>query len=149
MKLKEYDEKRIEFIFKRIDILHKSILRKLTIFTILILNIYFTKLWDLYKSMFDKIIQWVQDLLSNHIPLFDMLKIPEIISYTLYATEIGFALFIVLIWIYFATFELSDIKKLEQELKKYDLYYNIKIANIENDTLFKKLDKIVSKLLKS
>ena len=148
MKLKEFDEERIEFIFKRIDTLHKSILRKLTIFTILILNIYFTKLWDLYNSMFEKIIQWVQDLLSNHIQILDFLKIPEMLSYLFYGTEIGLALFTVLIWIYIATFELSDIKKLEKELQKYDSYYYIKINNIEDDKFFKKFDNLMKNTTK-
>lgn len=148
MKLKEFDEKRIEFIFKRIDTLHKSILRKLSIFTIFILNIYFTKLWDLYNSMFEKIIQWVQNLLSNHIQILDLLKIPEILSFLLYGTEIGLAFFIVLVWMYIATFELSDIKKLEKELKKYDLYYRAEINQIEDDKLFKKFDNLMENITK-
>ena len=148
MKLKEYEEKRIEFIFKRIDTLHKSILRKLTIFTIFILNIYFTKLWNLYNSMFEKIIQWLQDLLSNHIQILDLLKIPEILSYLLYGTEIGLAFFIVLVWMYIATFELSDIKKLKRELKEYDLYFKIEINNIEDDKLFRKFDNLMKNITK-
>ena len=148
IKLKEYDEKKIEFIFKRIDTLHKSIIRKLTIFTIFILNIYFTKLWEIYKSMFEKIIHWVKELLSNHIPLLDFLKIPELLSCMLYGTEALLALLVVIVWIYFATYELRDIKKLENELKKYDLHYNIKISNIENDKLFKKFDDLMKKLTK-
>lgn len=148
MKLKEFDEKRIEFIFKRIDTLHKSILRKLSIFTIFILNIYFTKLWDLYNSMFEKIIQWVQNLLSNHIQILDLLKIPEILSFLLYGAEIGLAFFIVLVWMYIATFELSDIKKLEKELKKYDLYYRAEINQIEDDKLFKKFDNLMKNITK-
>ncbi|WP_121627339.1 hypothetical protein [Poseidonibacter antarcticus] len=147
MILKEYDEKRIEYIFKRIDTLHKSIMIKLTIFTIVIVNIYFTKLWNLYINLFEKIIGWVKDLLSNHIPLIDSLKLPELLSYTFYGTSFMMALLIVIFWIFFSTFELSDINKLKKELKRYDNHYNINIKNIEDDTLFKKVTKIMDRIL--
>ena len=98
--------------------------------------------------MFEKIIQWLQDLLSNHIQILDLLKIPEILSYLLYGTEIGLAFFIVLVWMYIATFELSDIKKLKRELKEYDLYFKIEINNIEDDKLFRKFDNLMKNITK-
>ena len=98
--------------------------------------------------MFEKIIQWAQNLLSNHIQILDLLKIPEILSFLLYGTEIGLAFCIVLVWMYIATFELSDIKELKKELKKYDLYYRAEINQIEDDKLFKKFDNLMKNITK-
>jgi hypothetical protein len=135
-------------IYKRIDTLHKSIIRKLSLFTIVILNIYFTKLWGLFISIFDKLAVWVEHLFEGKNQIFDFTFMAELISYTVYGSALGIAIFIVFSGIYFSLFELSDIKKLNIELKKYDLHYHIKLREIDEDPLFKKIELFVQKYTK-
>jgi hypothetical protein len=70
--------------------------------------------------MFESIIQWIQELLSNHIPILDTLKIPELLSYMFYGTEVGLALLVVIVWMYFATYELNP----NNEIEKYQIRGN-------------------------
>ncbi len=149
-----FEIQKVDYIIKRIDMLHKSFARKMTIFTVVILNIYFTKLWDIYMLFVNKSAEAINNMLYQ---LFDMISLgviinniglTQLISSIFYGLGLLFAILAVLLGLLFSTFELRTINLLTEKLKEYDEKYNLQIDNIDKNKIYIIFDKIMNKLHK-
>jgi len=148
------DNERIDYINKRIDLLHKSFTRKMTIFTVVILNIYFTKLWDAYMLFVNKTVEAINNILYQFFNKFSMgalindIGLTQLLSSMFYGTGLLFAILVVLLGLFLPMFELRTINSLTNELKLYDEKYNLNIDNIEKNKIFVIFNKLMNKLHK-